>query len=111
MSERILKVFSLQRLLSQIVLRRPFFVIAAVLAVSLFFAVQIPNLTFSTSIYDLIIDDLPETGRYSTFKETFGSDEIIRVVIKAEDIFNPATYRHIEVLSEQATAISIPGCE
>jgi diguanylate cyclase (GGDEF)-like protein len=106
MSERILKVFSLQRFLSQIVLRRPLVVIAAVLAVSLFFAVQIPNLTFSTSIYDLIIDDLPETDQYAAFKETFGSDEIIRVVIKAGDIFDPATYRHIEILSNQAAALA-----
>ncbi len=105
MSESILKVLSLQRFLSQVVLRRPLVVIAAVLAVSLFFAAQIPHLTFSTSIYDLIIDDLPETDQYAAFKETFGSDEIIRVVIKAEDIFDPATYRHIEVLSDQASAI------
>ena len=49
MSEQVLKVLSLERFLSRIVLRRPLAVIFAVLAVSVFFAVQIPNLTFSTS--------------------------------------------------------------
>jgi len=104
MSERVLKVLSIESLLS-VVLRRPWVSVLAILAVSLFFVAQIPNLTFSTSIYDLIIEDLPETDRYGQFKEAFGSDEIIRVVIKADDVLAPATYAKVDSLSSRTAAI------
>ena len=105
MSERVLKVLSVGSLLS-LVLRRPLPTVLCVLALSLFFAAQIPNLIFSTSIYDLIIEDLPETERYEAFKETFGSDEIIRVVIKAENVLDPVTFAKVASLSDRAAAIS-----
>jgi len=89
------------------ILHRPLVIIACFLAGSIFFALQIPKLTFRTSIYDLLIDDLPETIRYKNFKEVFGSDEIIQVVVKADNIFDPAVFRKIEVLSE--TFSNIPG--
>ena len=72
-----------------------------------FFALQIPKLAFRTSIYDLLIDDLPETIHYTSFKKIFGSDEIIQVVVKADNIFDSAAFRKIEVLS--ATFSDIPG--
>ena len=81
-------------------LRKPFVVIAITLAITLFFVWQIRNLSFKTSIYDLQIEDLPETTRYEDFKKLFGSDEIIRIVLKAENIFDSATYNKIEKLVE-----------
>lgn len=97
-------------------LRKPFVVIAIILAITLFFVWQIRNLSFKTSIYDLQIEDLPETTRYEDFKKLFGSDEIIRIVLKAENIFDSATYIKIEKLVEQAAqidgvrrVISLPG--
>jgi len=90
-------------------LRRPWVVIAATLAVTLFFAWQIRQLAFKTSIYDLQIEDLPETARYEEFKKQFGSDEIIRIVVKAENVFDEATFRKIEQLSEQADHIEGVG--
>ena len=86
-------------------LRRPLVVIAIILAITLFFAWQIRHLSFKTSIYDLQIEDLPETVRYQDFKKLFGSDEIIRIVVKAENIFDPLTFRKIEQLSERAEQI------
>ena len=53
-------------------LRRPLTVILMILAVTLFFAWQIRNLEFKTSIYDLQIENLPETARYEDFKKLFG---------------------------------------
>ena len=97
-------------------LRKPFVVIAITLAITFFFVWQIRNLSFKTSIYDLQIEDLPETTRYEDFKKLFGSDEIIRLVLKAENIFDSATYIKIEKLVEQAAqidgvrrVISLPG--
>jgi uncharacterized protein len=87
------------------ILQRPRQVIWAVLAVSVLFAWQIPHLSFSTSVYDLIIDDLAESNQYNAFKKIFGSDEIIRVVIRADDVFSPLTFRKIETLADAAAGI------
>ena len=97
-------------------LRYPLVVISIILAITLFFAWQIRHLSFKTSIYDLQIEDLPETARYEDFKKLFGSDEIIRVVVKAENVFDSLTFRKIEQLAENAAqidgirrVISLPG--
>ena len=87
------------------ILHRPLLVIVTTAAITLFFAWQLPDLSFKTSIYDLQIEDLPETSRYNDFKKLFGSDEIIRVVIKSEKVFDPVTFRKIEQLAETAAAI------
>ena len=97
-------------------LHRPLPVIFATALVTFFFAWQLPDLSFKTSIYDLQIEDLPETAYYNDFKKLFGSDEIIRVVIKSNKIFDPVTFLKIEQLAETAAAIkgvrrviSLPG--
>jgi predicted RND superfamily exporter protein len=104
MPKTLSKHFSFQSVLEWI-LCRPLVVILAGSAVTIFFALHIPNLSFHTSVYDLIIEDLPEATRYDIFKSEFGSDEIIRVVIKADNIFDTATFRKIETLSATLAAI------
>jgi predicted RND superfamily exporter protein len=85
-------------------------------AITFAFAWRLPDLSFKTSIYDLQIEDLPETAQYNAFKKIFGSDEIIRVVIKCNNVFDPITFRKLEQLAETAAAIegvrrviSLPG--
>lgn len=85
--------------------RWPKTVILIVVALTALFALQIPNLSFSTSVYDLVIEDLPETDRYKAFKKVFGSDEIIRVVVRSENVFDPLVFRQLELLSETAAKI------
>jgi len=104
MSERLLTSLS-PREIMQVIVHRPLWIILAVVAVTSFFAFHVPQLSIRTSIYDLMIEDLPETARYEAFKEVFGSDEIIRVVIKAGNLFDPATFRKIQQLSEKADEI------
>jgi len=104
MLKRLAKGFSFSDILERWV-DRPWIVIMVVIGITAFFALQIPNLSFKTSIYDLIIEDLPETKRYDAFKEVFGSDEIIRVVVKAGDIFDDLTFKKIEALAGKATEI------
>ena len=53
-------------------LRKPLVVITIILAITFCFAWQIRHLSFKTSIYDLQIEDLPETVRYEDFKKLFG---------------------------------------
>ena len=91
-------------------------VILVIIVLTGLFAFQIPNLSFSTSIYDLVIEDLPETARYRAFKKVFGSDEIIRVVVRSENVFDPLVFRKLEVFTETAAkikgvrrVISLPG--
>jgi diguanylate cyclase (GGDEF)-like protein len=100
----------------ELILRRPLFVILTAGAITGFFGWQLPNLSFKTSVYDLQIEDLPETARYNDFKKLFGSDEIIRVVVKCSNVFDPITFRKIELLGEAAAkiegvrrVISLPG--
>ena len=86
-------------------LRKPLVVITIILAITFCFAWQIRHLSFKTSIYDLQIEDLPETVRYEDFKKLFGSDEIIRVVVKAENVFDSLTFQKIDQLSQRAAQI------
>ena len=86
-------------------LRKPLVVISIILAITLFFAWQVRHLSFKTSIYDLQIENLPETARYEDFKKLFGSDEIIRVVVKADNVFDELAFRKIEQLAEKAAQI------
>jgi hydrophobe/amphiphile efflux-3 (HAE3) family protein len=94
----------------------PFHILIAALIITIVFGYHLPKLQFQTSIYDLAIEDLSETVRYESFKEEFGSDEIIFVVAKAENIFAPATFQRIELLAQALAevkgirrVISLPG--
>ena len=87
------------------VVNHPTYIIAAILTVTLFFGLQIPKLRFQTSIYDLAIQDLPETIRYQAFKETFGSDELILVVVKTDDVFAPRVFEALTDLAGRLSAV------
>jgi uncharacterized protein len=110
-----MKTFSFQNILNRM-LGRPVAVILVICAITGIFAWHIPQLSFRTSIYDLIIEELPDTARYQRFKKQFGSDEIIRVVIKSKTLFEPETFRHMAQFAEKAAnikgisrVISLPG--
>ncbi len=98
------------------ILLRPWVSVACFVLISLLFALQIPKLSFRTSIYDLLIENLSDSIRYQNARKVFGSDEIIQVVVKADDVFDTATFRKIEILSETFSRIegvkriiSLPG--
>ncbi len=95
---------SLQSYLS-LVIKHPVWPLLVVALVTALFGWQLPGLSFKTTVYDLIIEDLPEAERYRDFRDLFGSDEIIRMVVKAEDIFDPATYAKVTQLSEAVLKI------
>lgn len=91
-------------------------IILLFLLVTLLFALQLPRLQFQTGIYDLVIEDLPQTRFYQEFKKTFGPEELILVVVKAKDIFQPATFKQLADLSATFSqikgirrVISLPG--
>jgi uncharacterized protein len=89
------------------VLNHRIVVLSAIIVLTLLLGAFIPRLVFKTSIHDLIIADLPENAQYEAFQKIFGSEEIIRVVIKCENIYDPLTFQKIAQLEE--TAKTIPG--
>ena len=66
----------------------PLQIILLIILITLLFALQIPSLRFETSIYDLTIEDLPETLEYNQFKKEFGCEEIILVVAGTDSVFS-----------------------
>ncbi len=72
---------------------------------TLFFAWQIPRLQIRTSIYDLVVENLPESQTYTAFRKLFGSDEIIRVVIKGKDILEPETFEKASLIAKDLAGI------
>jgi hydrophobe/amphiphile efflux-3 (HAE3) family protein len=87
--------------------RHPVVAILCIAAITMLLSWQLPRLSFQTTVYDLIIEDLPEARNYEDFRTIFGSDEIIRVVIKAEDVLEVSTFAKISQLSDQFG--QIPG--
>lgn len=85
-------------------------------AITLVMGWRLPQLAVRTSIYDMVIEDLDVTRQYRSFQETFGSDDIIRVVIKGNAIFEEAFFQQVTKLSNALKAIegvrrvlSLPG--
>ena len=89
------------------VLKRPLLVVLIIMVITIVFGWRIPQISFRTSIYDMVVDSLPETARYHTFKEVFGSDELIRIVIKTDGIFIPRNFSVVEEMS--GIVEQIPG--
>ena len=105
MQKQLLSRFSPHRLVERVI-EHPVIAILIILIATAAFAWRIPALTFKTSIYDLVIEDLPATARYEEFKSIFGSDEIIRVVIKSDGIYEENTFKKITELSDAAAKIA-----
>ncbi len=84
-------------------IRHPYLVLMLIVLLTLLFASKLPGLWFQTSIYDLAIENLPESVYYRQFKKIFGSEEMILVVAKADNFFAPETFKQ---LGEISTAIS-----
>ncbi|MFP4474479.1 MAG: MMPL family transporter [Desulfatibacillaceae bacterium] len=99
-------------------LDRPWLTIALVVALTALLGAGALRLRLQTSLYDLMIEDLPETAFYEATKETFGTEEIILVVARADDVFDPATFAHLDELASRLgeldgvrRTISLPGAK
>ena len=87
------------------VLRRPLPFLVAIGIITALFAWNLPRLTLKTSVYDLIIEDLPESLQYRLFKKNFESDEIIRILIRGRNIFDPHTFEEVQRIADTAAKI------
>jgi len=87
-------------------LKRPIAALCLVGLITLLFAWHIPKVRFRTSVYDMIVESLPEAADYRMFKADFGSDDIIRVVIRGAPVFTPEIFDAICRLSAKAEQIA-----
>jgi uncharacterized protein len=85
--------------------RRPATVIIIVLLITVAAGWNIRFLSFKTSIYDLVIEDIPEATDYHSFQKMFGSDDIIRVVAKGNNVFDPVFFSKISKLTDITSKI------
>jgi diguanylate cyclase (GGDEF)-like protein len=106
MVARFLHLFSLRRWLTWVAMH-PGPVLIGILLLTGFAGTGIPRLTFSPSANDLMVDGLPERQRYEDFKALFGSDEIVRVVVKGGDMFTAEAFDRLRSLSNALARI--PG--
>ena len=102
----IVRRFSFQSYLG-FVIRRPMWVLIGVAAITAWFSWYLPHLSFKTTVYDLVIESLPEARAYGDFRDLFGSDEIIRVVVQGDDILEPLTFAKVTRLSDACAGV--PG--
>ncbi len=93
------------RVLVEWILQRRTMVLVVIACLTIMFATFIPRLEFSTSVYDLIVEDMPENAQYKEFKEIFGSEEIIRIVIKCGNVFDKINFLKIGQLAQAAKKI------
>ena len=89
------------------IIDHPYQIIFLIFLITALFAVQLPHIRFQTSIYDLAIKDLADTTYYEAFKKEFGSEELILVVAKGEEIFGPDTFKKIGLIAQKLS--EIPG--
>jgi hydrophobe/amphiphile efflux-3 (HAE3) family protein len=91
----------------ELVSRKAPLILAIILAITVFFASQLPNLRIETSMMRMLVEDLPAKEQYDRFKEEFGgaSDDIL-VVFKADDVFLPAAVEKIGQLTEALKSVA-----
>lgn len=106
MLEPFVKSLPISRWLS-CVANRPVSILILILTLTVLIGAKVPWLIFSASMRELIVDDVPERQCYDEFKALFGTDEIIQVVVKGEDIFSPPFFTQLRNLSK--TLSEVPG--
>ena len=87
--------------------KRPVGILTIILVITAVVALKIPWLTFSATVCDLIVDNLPERHDYEDFKALFGTDEIIQVVVRSDNIFAQQSFEQLRRLSTSLK--TIPG--
>ncbi len=73
-------------------------IIFVMLAMSLFLISNLPNITIDTSTEGFLHENDPALLRYEAFKEQFGQDERIMLVVQTKDIFDSAFLQRLKAL-------------
>jgi predicted RND superfamily exporter protein len=76
-------------------------IIFFILALSLFVISQLPSITIDTSTEGFLHKNDPALLRYEAFKEQFGQDERIMLVVQTKDIFDLAFLERLKELHKE----------
>jgi len=76
-------------------------IILFILALSFVFISNLPNITIDTSTEGFLHKQDPALIRYEAFKEQFGYDEMIMVVVKTKDIFTFDSLKRLKALHDE----------
>jgi len=87
--------------ISALIFRYRYPILAALVLITLFFALQLRNIRYEISPEGMRIGNDPDTIYYGYHLERFGSDEIIVIAVEAEDIFRREILDKIEDLSRE----------
>lgn len=91
--------------LTRWIILHPVPTLVALAVLTLVFGWYLPKLSFRTSMYDLVIEDLPETAAFKEYQTTFGADDIIRIVFTGKNVFDPVDFAYLKAVSEKAGRI------
>ena len=94
---------------SQFVTRYPKTIIAVMLALTVLFAFQVPNLTIDNSVDDMLPVDHPARQLYDGVDETFGGNDLVIVALASDEIFSESTLR--QVLELTRAFAGVPGVD
>ena len=88
------------KLMGEKITRNPIKIIVIMLLLSFAIISNLPKITIDTSTEGFLHDDDPALIRYEKFKEQFGQDEKIMVVIEAKDIFALDTLKKLQEMHD-----------
>jgi len=87
------------------VVDHPTLVILSILLVTVLLGFKIPTLKIRASVYEVSVKNSVENRNYQRFLKEFGSGEFIEVMMRAENIFDPASFAKLTRLSKKLSAL------
>ena len=91
----------------QLVINNPKRILIAVLSITVFLSLFIPNLKIDFSIEHLFSQNDPNVEKYFSFRETFGrEDNVITLIYKPHDVYDKNLYIELEELVYQIESLN-----
>ena len=91
----------------QLVINNPKRTLIAVLLITIFLSLFIPNLKIDFSIEHLFSQNDPNVEKYFSFRETFGrEDNVITLIYKPHDVYDKNLYIELEELAFQIESLN-----
>jgi diguanylate cyclase (GGDEF)-like protein len=87
-------------------LKHPKAILGTFVLITILLGLMIPNLSMRFSIYDLIVEKLPETRAYHRHLAAFGSEDVIRITFKTHNIYYPTVFNTIDQVAKALARIS-----
>ncbi len=87
--------------LGEVIVNYRWFIIILTILITVFMVSRLPNLTFDMSTEGFLHKDDPQILQYDSFKEQFGKDELIIVMISPKDVFNAGFLKKLKAFHEE----------